>query len=145
MKISENFNMSEFSVSGSYPHLAKGVPLQYQGNIKALVNNVLQPLRTATGWRCKITSGYRNQALNKAVGGVPTSQHTKGLASDTQWFDGKVQVSTYEVMKKAKEIKLPFDQMIGYPTFVHFSHSKKNRGQVLYNKSYGCSEYQRYK
>lgn len=136
--ITENFNMLEFSISDSYPHLAKGVPYGFQDEIKALVKNVLQPLRSATGWRCRITSGYRSPELNKAVGGVATSQHVKGEAADTQWYAGDVKVSTYNVMKKAKEMGLPFDQMIGYPTFVHFSHTfkKPNRKQVLYNKSY---------
>lgn len=138
MKISENFNMNEFSISDSYPHLAKGVPYGFQDEIKALVINVLQPLRSATGWTCRITSGYRSPALNRAVGGVATSQHTKGEAADTQWFAGGVQVSTYAVMKKAKDMGLPYDQMIGYLNFVHFSHTTKraNRGQVLYNRRY---------
>ena len=32
----------------------------------------------------------------------------------------------------------PYDQMILYPTFVHFSHrlNGKQRGQTLYNKRY---------
>ena len=33
---------------------------------------------------------------------------------------------------------LPYDQMILYPTFVHFSHRLEGsqRGQVLYNRRY---------
>ena len=32
----------------------------------------------------KVTSGFRNNALNKAVGGSATSGHTKGLCADFQ-------------------------------------------------------------
>ena len=42
----------------------------------------LDDLRVAWGGHITITSGYRNKALNRAVGGVDTSVHQKGLACD---------------------------------------------------------------
>lgn len=138
MRISKNFTMSEFSVSSDYPHLAKGVPVNLQGNIRALVENVLQPICDATGWSCKISSGYRSPELNRAVGGVPTSQHVRAEAGDCVFTKNKVRIKIIDVLRVAKKLNLPFDQMIAYPTFVHFSHtqSRANRKQVLYNKSY---------
>ena len=50
-------------------------------NLKALCLNVLEPLRKRFG-RIIITSGYRSEALNKAVFGEPSSQHLKGEAAD---------------------------------------------------------------
>lgn len=138
-KISENFEMSEFAVSASHPDLIEEVPRNLQPHVIALVTSVLQPLRTATGWRCKITSGYRGKNLNEAVGGVETSQHRRGEAGDTQWYDSKgKQIPTINVLIKATELRLPFDQMIAYDRFVHFSHTtkRKNRRQTLYNKGY---------
>ena len=43
-----------------------------------------------------------------------------------------------EVLRKVIELNLDFDQMIAYPGFVHLSYTtdRKNRKQVLYNKSY---------
>ena len=43
-----------------------------------------------------------------------------------------------ELARLAASMRLPYDQMILYPTFVHFSHRLKGqqRGQTLYNKSY---------
>ena len=44
----------------------------------------LEEIRKVLGVPMKVTSGFRNVALNKAVGGSPTSGHTKGLCADFQ-------------------------------------------------------------
>ena len=51
-------------------------------NLCKLGDTVLDPLRTATGFPVIITSGYRCQELNSAVGGVRNSRHLLGLAAD---------------------------------------------------------------
>lgn len=110
-------------------------------SVKALVDEVLQPLRDAWGEPLAINSGYRCPEVNKAVGGVPTSQHTKGEAADVCPFGrngrGDIEV-VRQLAQKAVELNLPFDQMILYPSFVHFSHKLKGeqRRQILYNKRY---------
>lgn len=109
--------------------------------IVELVENVLQPLRDAWRKPLKVNSGYRCKALNAAVGGVPTSQHLKGEAADICPFGrngtGDIKVVT-ELARLAKSLNLPYDQMILYPTFVHFSHRLEGaqRGQILYNYRY---------
>jgi len=50
-------------------------------NLRQLCLNVLEPLRMRFG-RIIITSGYRSNALNKAVGGSFNSQHIRGEAAD---------------------------------------------------------------
>ena len=47
----------------------------------------LESLRIAVGIPLKITSGYRCEAHNKAVGGVENSSHTKGEAADVTCAD----------------------------------------------------------
>lgn len=42
----------------------------------------LDRVRAAVGFPMLITSGYRTEAHNAKVGGVPGSAHTKGLAAD---------------------------------------------------------------
>ena len=42
----------------------------------------LEEIRKVLGVPMKVTSGFRNNALNKAVGGSATSGHTKGLCAD---------------------------------------------------------------
>ena len=137
MKISKNYNMKEFEVSKSYPHLIKPVPEELQCNVIFLVLKLLQPINDATGWVNDISSGYRAPELNKAVGGVPTSQHTKGEASDNNFRSKEGYRTSHEVASKVIELKLEYDQMILYNTFVHLSYSRsKNRNQLLYSKNY---------
>lgn len=105
---------------------------EVRDSIVALVENVLQPLRNAWNAPLHINSGYRCPALNAAVGGVPTSQHVKGEAADVSCDN------PYRLASLAVCLRLPFDQMILYPTFVHFSHRLEGgqRGVVLYSKNY---------
>lgn len=133
--ISKNFSYREFEESTTATQ--KGIcntitSFEVRDSVKALVLNVLQPLRDALGKSLKINSGYRCPELNKVVGGVSNSQHTKGEAADV------ASDNPYELAKMAKGLNLPFDQMILYPTFVHFSHKLKGpqRGYIGYNKSY---------
>ena len=51
-------------------------------NLKALCMEVLQPLRDYLGKPVVISSGYRSEEVNKAVGGVKRSQHLMGEAAD---------------------------------------------------------------
>lgn len=77
-RITKHFKYSEFSKSdtASRLHLNNAITdWEVRDNIKALVENVLQPLRDAWGGPIFINSGYRSPEVNKAVGGVETSQH----------------------------------------------------------------------
>lgn len=105
---------------------------EVRDSIQALTENVLQPLRDAWGKPLKVNSGYRCKALNAAVGGAPTSQHLKGEAADIAAGD------PVKLARLAVKLGLPFDQMILYPSFVHFSHrlNGEQRGQICYNWRY---------
>ncbi len=133
--ISKDFSYKEFEASAKADekHICNViVSFDVRDSIKDLVETVLQPLRDAWGKPLHINSGFRCKELNDLVGGVPTSQHCLGEASDVA-CDNPV-----ELARLAVKLKLPFDQMILYPTFVHFSHKLKGeqRGQILYNKAY---------
>lgn len=135
--ISKNFSYREFETSDTADrlHICNVIcEPEVRDSLKALVLDVLQPLRDKLGTPCKINSGYRCPELNKAVGGVPTSQHQKGEAADTVWEGMK----PIEVARAAVRLGLPYDQLIVYPTFVHFSHKLHGdqRRAVLYNQSY---------
>lgn len=101
-------------------------------NIKSLVEDVLQPLRDAYGKPLRINSGYRCPELNSLVGGSPSSQHIKGEAADIGCS------KPAELAQLAYDLHLPFDQMIVYHDFVHFSHKRsgRQRKQILYAKTY---------
>ena len=55
--------------------------------LTALVDNVLDPLRTWWGKPITVNSGYRCPELNAAVRGSKTSQHMKGEAADIDTGD----------------------------------------------------------
>jgi len=133
--ISKNFSYKEFEASETADRLDICnivTTAQVRDSIKALVETVLQPLRDAFGAPLEVNSGYRCPQVNKAVGGSATSQHVKGEAADIKADQ------PLELARLAESLKLPFDQMIIYPTFVHFSHrlEGEQRHQILYNKSY---------
>lgn len=106
-------------------------------NLRALCVNVLEPLRVAMGKPMRVNSGYRSDAVNRAVGGSTTSQHSTGEAADIE-FDG---FDNLALAKKIVAMKLPFDQLIceflvaGDPNggWIHVSHKRlgKQRGQIL--------------
>lgn len=144
--ISRNFSWSEFE-STKPENAAKLAKMgkrnvistfEVRDAILALVRKVLQPLRDLYQKPMKVNSGYRCKELNEIVGGVATSQHVKGEAADIHTGS---QVETYRLAHLAKstpEIWNEIDQMILYPTFVHFSHKRvgTQRHQLLFNKSY---------
>lgn len=84
MKLTEHFTLSEFvrSETATNRHIDNTPTPEVVDNLRALCRNVLEPARVSFGAPIYITSGYRCQALNKAVGGKPTSQHLRGEAAD---------------------------------------------------------------
>ena len=106
-------------------------------NLRALCEQVLEPLRVAIGKPLRVNSGYRGPLANTAVGGSNTSQHSKGEAADVE-VDG---MDNTQLAKKIIELKLPFDQLIAEfvdpdrpgSGWIHVSHKRSGpqRGQVL--------------
>ena len=86
MKLTEHFTLSEFvrSETADRKHIDTTPTTEAVDNLRALCRDVLEPARLAFGAPIYITSGYRCPALNKAVGGKPTSQHLRGEAADLQ-------------------------------------------------------------
>lgn len=103
-------------------------PPEAQARLIALCAAVLDPLRDALGRSVSVNSAYRSAAVNKAIGGSTTSQHMLGEAADIR-VDGMTpqQLATFIAAEK-----LPFDQLIWEPTWVHVSYSlTRRRGQTL--------------
>lgn len=83
MNLSENFTLDEFLVSQTASRLGiDNIPTpEVVENLRALVENILQPLRRELG-PVVISSGYRSPELNRAVGGATSSEHLTGCAAD---------------------------------------------------------------
>ena len=86
MRLSENFTLTEFTKSQT--GLRLGIDNDPQGehleNLRHLVNEIIQPVRSHYGRVITINSGYRSPALNQAIGGASTSQHCRGEAADIE-------------------------------------------------------------
>ncbi len=84
MYVGTFFKLSEFTHSDTARVLSlRNVPTDAQiENIKRLCAVVLDPLRKYVGVPVIITSGYRSELLNTAVGGTRRSKHMFGLAAD---------------------------------------------------------------
>lgn len=123
---------SEYAIRNDIPN----VPTDENIEAMQLVGQkVFDRVREHFGKPIGVTSFYRSQALNKAIGGAATSQHTTGNAID---IDADVYggVTNKEIFDFIKD-NLDFDQLIsefpvnGNPSWVHVSYSHSNRRQVL--------------
>jgi len=134
MRLSKNFVLSEITRSNTAKRLGidNGPNKDHLRNIQRLVSNLVQPMRDALG-PIRISSGYRNPNVNRAIGGSTKSQHCKGEAMDLQfWNDGKI--SNKEIYDWVLKSGVEFDQMINEFDFawIHISLKKEgNRKQVL--------------
>jgi zinc D-Ala-D-Ala carboxypeptidase len=144
MILSKNFALNEFtkSVSAIRNDIDNSPNAEHIRNIQLLVKFVLQPLREALRSPIRITSGYRSEALNKAIKGshrivkgkyVATSQHCRGQAADIQF----------------RELGLPFDQMINEfdYSWIHISYNHEHNRKSLLEayKENGRTKYKYHK
>jgi len=105
-------------------------------SLKALADNVFQPMREHFGVPVAVTSGYRSKALNDLIGGSSSSQHSKGEAIDVDAdvFGGTTNADIFNYLREHTD----FDQLIWEfgtnenPAWIHVSYNKgKNRREVL--------------
>ena len=134
MKLSKNFALSEITHSNTAKRLGiDNEPTEtHLQNMQHLVDNLLQPLRDAVG-PIRVSSGYRNPTLNRAIGGSRSSQHCKGEALDLQfWQMGEM--NNKVIYDWILQSGLEFDRIINEFDFawIHISLKKKgSRKQVL--------------
>lgn len=138
MQISKHLSLAEVIRSESAKRLGlSNMPTpQHIDNFKKLAENVFEPLREHFNKPIRISSAYRSQALNAAIGGSLSSQHCKGEALDLD-MDG-TDITNKQIFDYIKD-HIPFDQMIwefgnkNNPDWVHVSYSSsgKQRGEVL--------------
>ena len=134
----KHFTISEMIKSDTAisRRLWNGASLEVEENLRALVEQVLDPLRERYGKPIYVNSGYRCPELNILVNGAANSQHMKGEAADI------TAGSPVENLKLAKMIEEAgnFDQLIyehmkdGKPQWLHVSWKRHglNRQRVLF-------------
>ncbi len=138
MKLSEHLDLSEVirSESAKRRGISNMPTEEHIKNLKLIAENVFEPIRANFRQPIRISSGYRSQSLNAAIGGATRSQHSTGEALDLD-MDGSA-LSNKEIFNFIKE-KLSFDQLIWEfgtdenPDWVHVSYNANGnqRKQVL--------------
>lgn len=112
--LTKNFNISEFqSRDGSL------MPEWVEYNVYELAKN-LQIVRDYIGKPIHINSGYRSLSLNKKIGGVPNSYHTKGMAADIIVEKMPPKKLAQTIRKLIKEGKIKQGGIGLYDDFVHY-------------------------
>jgi len=133
LMLSENFSLAEMLESNIARR--KGFveqftpPIAVVKNLENLVTNILQPLRTAIRQPITISSAYRCDRLNDAIGGASNSQHTTGEAVDISCNA----IGNEALFAKIQEMNLPFDQLINEFNFawIHVSFGPRHRRQIF--------------
>ena len=106
-------------------------------NLRALAENVFQPLRDGLAVPIFVSSGYRSPDLNRAIGGARRSQHMEGRALDldADVFGGVTNADIFNYIRE----NLEFDQLVwefgtdDNPDWVHvsFIYDGPNRKRCL--------------
>lgn len=135
MNLTKNFYLDEMLASQSAVRL--GFDEQFTPdqavieNLRALCQNVLQPLRDGLQRAILTSSGYRCPRVNQAIGGAKTSQHLFGMAADINVGH----LTTEQLYQRIKKSGLVFDQLIQeFDRWVHVSYNpdlNANRRQCL--------------
>jgi len=121
-----SFSWAELTTTGQ--QLDNTPPPEAQARLIALCAAILDPLRQALGKPVRVTSAFRSAAVNRAIGGAVSSQHMVGEAADIK-VDG---MTSQQVAMFIAAERLPFDQLIWEPTWVHVSYSiGRQRGETL--------------
>ena len=102
-------------------------------NLKRLAFHTLEAVRLLNDNKpITITSGYRCKELNRAVGGVVTSQHQNGCAADFVVGSAEENRRLFDKIKASGSV--PFDQLILEPKagWIHISYVEGgNRFQII--------------
>lgn len=135
MKLSLHFDLSEFTYSetAQRKNIDNTPSPNAIANIKALCEEVLEPARVEYGKAMIISSGYRSEQLNKAVGGAKNSQHMTGGAADIVCSEPR---RLFDIIKANGK----FDQLLwehaGKTQWIHVSYKPNGKNRQQANDNY---------
>lgn len=140
--ISPNFHYYEFIASNTAEklHINNTPTVTKRLNIIAATLGLFQPVRNLLGFAMLISSGFRCDALNDAVGGADDSAHRYGFAIDFRCpqFGNTRKIAKF-LAEELKKAGIKFDQLIlEFPdspnSWIHIGYKNsqgQQRGQVL--------------
>lgn len=139
-QLSPNFSLHELLRSQTATR--KGFTEQFNppqtviDSLTVLCKNLLQPIRELHGEALMISSGYRCERLNKAVGGKTNSQHLKGEAADIDFGTKELNRELFKlIVLWQKRGFIEFDQLINEYDYawIHISYKRTgvNRNEII--------------
>lgn len=123
-----NFTISELIHSDTaIKHNINNYPdINSLDNLLRLIVECLQPIRNKLGKPMVITSGYRNDKVNRLVGGSDTSEHKKGMAADFIINGMTVQAVIEFIRKTGLKYTQLIEEHSKNTSWVHISYNPKN-------------------
>jgi len=140
MNLSDHFTLAEFTASDTATHLRidnSPTPAHLK-NLKATAAQMESVRRLLGGKPIQVTSAYRNPVVNRAVGGVPNSDHALGWAVD---FTCTGFGDPLAICRAIAASEIQYDQLIherkpNGAWWVHISfHPRMRRQNLTYNGS----------
>lgn len=119
--LSEHFSYDEMVRSQTALRLkiSNRPSYSYSINLLLLCCDLLEPIRKRFASPVIVTSGYRSERLNRAVGGALNSRHLFGRAADITASDFKTLCTVVDDMCKAGEISP--SELIFHDTYIHIA------------------------
>ena len=105
-------------------------------NLQYGVQMVLDPLRRIHQQPIIITSGYRCEQLNKAVGGVPNSWHTKGNAADIHIKNENDAREIFQILKTLPSVDTALFEHSHQSQWIHVQWDMTKTPRHHYNFNY---------
>lgn len=135
---SDFFTLEEFTRSSTAKRLKiENTPSdEVVRNIQYGVQMVLDPLRRIIRSPIIITSGFRCSALNKAVGGVANSWHTKGNAADIRIKDEEEAKAIFEALKTLQSVDTVLFEHSASSIWMHVQWNMERTPRHHYNFNY---------
>lgn len=127
-KITEHFHLDEFDCHDGQP-----VPPGVVPSIYRLCTDVLEVIRVEWGGPILITSGWRSQKHNQAVGGAPQSTHLTGKGADIRpVYLARVPHLTLTIERLISQGKLPTLGGLGlYKGWLHVDIRQRPQGRQI--------------
>lgn len=136
MKITNNFTWEELLRTST--GLDNTPTKEAKAYLEELCELILQPIRDEYGKPLIVTSGYRSDKVNKAVGGAKTSQHLRGQAADIKTDSKANNKVLFElIINMIEDKKITVGQLIDEKNYswIHVSlPTLKKNNQILHLK-----------
>lgn len=135
---SDFFSLEEFTRSSTAQRLKidNSPSDEVVRNIQYGVQMVLDPLRRIIRTPIIITSGFRCSTLNKAVGGVANSWHTKGNAADLRINNEEEAKAIFQALKTLPSVDTILFEHSATSIWMHVQWDMNRTPRHHYNFNY---------